>query len=373
MNLRRVWAVSEKEIRYLLRDPRSLGVTLLLPVVLLILFGYAINFDVKHITLAVVDPDGTSTSRDFVQALTRTQYFDLVGGLASVTDADRVLAKGRAQVVLVIPRRFGADLAAGRRVDVQTIVDGSDSFTATVAMGYLDGIIQEWARRQLEQGVPRGAARPAIAPRLRVWFNEDLASVKFITPGLVVIILMLLAALLTSQTIVREREQGTMEGLVVSPVTEKELLLGKLVPYVLIAAADVVLVAAAGRLLFDVPLRGNPALALLLLLVYLLAALGLGLLISVSAKNQQAAYLVAFVGTLLPTILLTGFIFPVSSMPKAFQALVQLHPATHFMVIARAMSLKGAGFIALWPRAAALAALAAAILGATLARFRKTL
>ncbi len=373
MNLRRAWAVSEKEALYILRDPRSLGVTLLLPVVLLVLFGYAINFDVKHIPLAVYDPDATAQSRDLVQALTRTEYFRLAGLLAAPDQADDVLARGEAKVVLLLPGGFGEDLAAGRSVRIQTLVDGSDSLTASVALGYLEGMIQDWAGRRAAKELPRRAGGASVEPKVRIWYNEDLSSVAFITPGLVVVILMLLAALLTSQTIVREREQGTMEGLIVSPVTAREIVLGKLLPYIAIALADVALVAAAGRLLFHIPLRGDPLLVLALLLLYLLAALGLGLLISATAKNQQAAYLVAFIGTLLPTILLTGFIFPVSGMPRVLQAIVQLHPATHFMVIARATALKGAGLTALWPRAAALAALAAAVLALTAAAFRKTL
>jgi ABC-2 type transport system permease protein len=373
MSVRRVWAVADKEIRYLLRDPRSLGVTLLLPVVLLVLFGYAINFDVKGIPLAVYDPDLTPASRDLTNALSRAGYFRLVAMLSSPQQADRVLAAGKAKVVLVIPRDFGADLAAGRPAQVQSLINGADSLTATVALGYLEGMIQDWAARRGERrGAPPGPRLP-IEPRVRVWFNEDLASVKFITPGLAVVILMLLSALLTSQTIVRERERGTMEGLAVSPLTRGEILAGKLLPYVLIALVDVALVATAGRLLFGVPLRGLPLLLLALLLTYLLAALGIGLFISALARTQQAAYLVAFIATLLPTILLTGFIFPVSSMPRVFQALVQIHPATHFMVVARAVSLKAAGLSVLWPRAVALVALAVVVLGATTAKFRKTL
>ena len=373
MNLRRAWAISEKELRYLLRDPRSLGVTLLLPVVLLALFGYAINFDVKHIPLAVYDPDASPESRDLAQTLTRTEYFRAAGTIGAPAEADAVLARGEAKVVLVIPAGFGRDIAAGRPVRIQTLVNGSDSLTASVALGYLEGMLGDWARRRAAEALPRQTSGAALDPNIRIWYNEDLSSVKFITPGLAVFILMLLAALLTSQTIVREREQGTMEGLIASPVTAKEVLLGKLLPYIAIALADVALVAVAGRLLFHIPLRGDPLLVLALLLLYLLAALGLGLLISATAKTQQAAYLVAFIGTLLPTLLLTGFIFPVSSMPKVLQAIVQLHPSTHFMVIARAMTLKGAGLSALWPRAAPLAALAAAVLGLTAASFKKTL
>jgi ABC-2 type transport system permease protein len=373
MSVGRVRAVAEKELRSILRDPRSLGVTLVLPMVLLVLFGYAINFDVRHISLAVCDPKPTATSRDLLESLTATESFDIVAHLASPNEADELLARGRAQVVLVLPTRFTEDLAAGQAVRVQTIINGSDSLTATVALGYLDGLIADWARKWAAREAPRQTRRPAIEPKVRIWFNEDLSSVKFIAPGLVVVILMLLAALLTSQSIVREREQGTMEGLVVSPVTERELLAGKLLPYVGIALADVALVAVAASVLFKVPLRGSPFVMLGLLFVYLLAALGLGLFISVVAKSQQTAYLVALIGTLLPTMLLTGFIFPIASMPKVLQAAVQLHPATHFMSIARALSLRGAEFTELWPRSLALAALTAGIMGATIARFRKTL
>ncbi len=371
MNPRRVWAVMEKEILFILRDPRSLGVTLLLPVVLLILFGYAINFDVQNIRLAVYDPDATPTSRDLVRALTNTHYFRLIRRLESTREADEVLAAGRAQAVLILPTRFAADLAAGRPVEVQTIINGSDSLTANVALSYLEAFIQEWALRREPR--PRGLSQVPIEPKVRVWFNEDLSSAKFITPGLVVVILMLLAALLTSQTIVREREQGTMEGLVVSPITAREIMLGKLLPYVVIALVDVALVAVAGRLLFHVPLRGNPALLLAMLLIYLLAALGLGLLISAATRSQQVAYLIALVGTMLPTMLLTGFIFPVLSMPKILQAVVQLHPATHFMVIVRAISLRGAGLADLWPRALALMAVCTAVLTLATVKFKKTL
>jgi len=238
---------------------------------------------------------------------------------------------------------------------------------------YRRALSTDWALRRAQPELPPGVEPVAVRPVVCVWYNEDLSSRKFIIPGLVVLLMMMLAALLTSQTVVREREQGTIEGLVVSPVTAGELILGKLLPYVAIALADVATVAAVGLMVFHAPMRGGPALLLGLMLVYLLAALGAGLLISVSTRTQQSAFLAAFVATLLPTMLLTGFVFPVSSMPKVLQALVQLHPATHFMVIVRAIALKGAGMAVLWPRAAATAALAAALLGASVMRFRKAL
>jgi ABC-2 type transport system permease protein len=286
-------------------------------------------------------------------------------------ESDRVLDTGGAKVVLSIPASFGADVAAGRQVSVQSIVNGADSLTASISLAYLEGMLQDWTLRRAGEQLPRGFEVAPIAPKLRVWYNEDLASVKFITPGLVVVLLMMLAALLTSQTIVREREQGTLEGLLVSPVAPAELIAGKIAPYVVIAVADVALVAAAGGLLFHVPLRGSPLLLLALIALYILAALGAGLLISVLARSQQVAYIAALIATLLPTMLLTGFVFPVSSMPRLLQWIVQLHPATHAMIITRAVALKGVGLAALWPHAGALAAIAAALLAGSFAKLRR--
>jgi len=373
MNRGRVLAVSDKEVRYILRDWRSLAVTLLLPIVLLVLFGYAINFDVKGIRLAIYDPDGTRESRDLADELTRTGYFRLVRMLPRPREGERALQTRAAKVVLMLPRGFSSDLAAGRTAHVQTLIDGSDSLTATVSLSYLEAMLQDWALRYAKERLGRNAAILPIEPQVRVWYNEDLSSVNFITPGLVVVLLMMLAALLTSQTIVRERESGTIEGLVVLPVGAGEIIVGKLLPYVAIALFDVALVALAGKLLFHMPMRGSLAVLAGLTVIYLFAALGTGLLISVVTRSQQVAYMVALIATLLPTFLLTGFVFPVSSMPKVLQAIVQVHPATHFMVIARSIVLKGVGLSVLWPRAVALTVIAGALLAASIARFKKTL
>jgi ABC-2 type transport system permease protein len=373
VNFGRLLAMAGKEGLYILRDPRSLGVAILLPVLLLVLYGYAINFDVKGIPLAVYDPDRTPQSRDLIASLSRTGYFKVVDTLSRPSDADRLLQSGRVAVVLLLPPTFAADLAAGRRIAVQSLANGSDSLKASVGMAYLEAFMGDWLRRQAAYESPRRVARAAIEPEMRVWYNPDLSTPDFVVPGLVVVILMMLAALLTSQTVVREREQGTIEGLVVSPVTKTELLAGKLLPYAAIAAVDVCLVAGAGYLLFRVPMRGDPLLLLTLTTVYLIAALAIGLVVSVNAKSQRSAYLVALIVTLLPTILLTGFVFPISSMPRALQAVVQLHPATHFLVIVRAIVLKGAGLGALWGRALALVLLTVVALGISLATFKKTL
>jgi len=373
MSAGRLLALADKEMRHLLRDPRSLGVALLLPVVLLVLYGYAINFDLKQIPLAVYDPDRSRESRDLVESLTRGEHFRLAAVLAGPGEAEAALQRRQVKVALILPEKFAADLAAGRATSVQTLVSGADSLTASISLSYLEAMLQDWWVRRGPAASGGSLEFRRVSPQVRIWYNEDLASVNFIIPGLVVVILMMLAALLTSQTVVREREQGTIEGLVVSPVTGSEVVLGKLLPYVGVALADVALVAAAGALLFHVPMRGDALLLLALTLVYLCAALGAGMLISVHTGSQQVAFMLAFVGTLLPTILLTGFVFPVSSMPKALQMMVQLHPATHFMVIVRAVALKGVGLGVLWPRALALAALAAALLGASIKGFKKTL
>jgi len=373
MSRGRLLGVADKEVRSILRDPRSLGVALLLPLVLLILYGYAINFDVKGLRLALYDPDPSEASRDLVASLTRTGYFRVVAALPRSAEAERVLERREAQLVLILPAGFAADLAAGRPVSVQTLIDGADSLTASVALSYLEAMIQDWWVRRAQAEWARGQPPVLIEPKVRIWYNQELSTTDFIIPGLLVVILMMLAALLTSQTIVRERELGTIEGLVVSPITAGELMVGKLLPYVGIALADVALIAGAGHLIFGVPLRGSPGLFVLLTFIYLIAALSAGLLISVSTQTQQAAYLIALVSTLLPTMLLTGFVFPLSSMPWVLRALVQLHPATHFMVIARGMMLKGATLAVLWPRALALTGLALALLVGSIRRFRKTL
>ena len=373
MNRARVLAISDKEVRYILRDWRSLAVTLLLPIVLLVLFGYAINFDVKGIRLAVYDPNGTRESRDLIDELTRTGHFRLVEMLPRPQDGERALQTRAAKVVLILPRGLSEDMASGRRASVQTLIDGSDSLTATVSLSYLEAILRNWALKQAKVRLPRHVALVPIEPQVRVWYNEDLSSANFITPGLVVVLLMMLAALLTSQTVVREREQGTIEGLVVLPVSAGEIIVGKLLPYVGIALVDVVLVAAAGKVLFHVAMRGSLAVLAGLTVIYLFAALGAGLLISVTARSQQVAYMIALIATLLPTFLLTGFVFPISSMPKVLQLIVQVHPATHFLVITRSIVLKGAGLSVLWPRALALVVIAAALLAASIGKFKKEL
>jgi len=352
--LMRLRAVARKETIQMLRDPRTLAVVVVLPVLMLVLYGYAINFDVKQIRMVVCDYDHSPSSRELVRLFERSGYFHVVSRVQRLKAVDEMLDRGRARVALVVPSDFSRDLARGRAAQIQTIVDGSDSNTATIALGYISGIVRDYRPR----AAPGGHEPAPIEVRTRVWFNPQLSSTHFIVPGLVAVMLMLVATLLTALTVVRERERGTMEQLVVSPLTGLELLAGKLLPYGAISLLDVLLVLGAGRLVFGVPLRGSGVLLLAVSLVFILAALSIGALISTASRSQQGAMTAAFVATMLPTFLLTGFVFPIASMPRVLQAIAQVLPATHFLVVVRGILLKGVGLEVLWPRIAALAGFA---------------
>jgi ABC-2 type transport system permease protein len=370
--------IAWKESVQILRDVRSLAVVIVLPVLMLILYGYAINLDVRHVPLAVYDQDLTHDSRDLTGAFTRSGRFDVIAYLNSYEQVTTALDGGDARVALIIPVRFAADLARGRVVPVQLLVDGSDSTTASTAIGYAAAILQQQSARITlsavrKSGLALGGAALPLDARMRFWYNPELKSANFMVPGLIAVIPMMLSALLTSMTVVRERERGTIESLIVSPVMPNELMLGKLTPYVMIAFADVILVIAAGRLLFRVPLVGSPALVLVCSAIFLTAALGIGLLISTISRNQQTAMTVAMLATQLPSMLLSGFLFPISAMPKIIQLITNIIPARHFLVIVRGIFLKGSGLPQVWQPALILLALGIALLALSSLRFRKKL
>jgi ABC-2 type transport system permease protein len=370
--------ITWKEFIQIVRDWRTLAVVVVLPLVMLVLYGYAINLDVKHVRLAVYDQDRSQASRDLIGAFSHGEYFDITAyldGYDQVTDA---LDRGRAKAALVIPAAFSEDLASGREAQVQLIIDGSDSTTASTAIGYAGAMVEQQSKKIAVAALQRFGLQVSgdvipVEARLRAWYNPELKSTNFIVPGLISVILMLLSALLTSMTVVRERERGTIEALVVSPVMPYELMLGKLLPYVMIAFFDVILVIGAGRLLFHVPLLGSPVLVLALSAVFLTASLGIGLLVSVLSKSQQTAMTVAMLTTLLPSVLLSGFIFPIRAMPTVIQWLTVLIPARHFLVILRSIFLKGSGFGMLWQPALVLLVFGLLMLGLCSVRFRKKL
>ncbi|HEY3377614.1 MAG TPA: ABC transporter permease, partial [Armatimonadota bacterium] len=289
-----------KEFRQISRDVRMMIVVVMLPIFMLLLYGYAINLDVKHVRMAVYDLDHSAQSRDLIGAFTHSGYFDIVGYLSDEHDVARTLDAGGAKMVLVIPPTFSADLADGRIAPVQVLVDGSDSTSATTAIGYTGTILQEQSQKIVMAALPiaRGATLP-IDSRLRIWYNPELKSANFIIPGLIAVILTMLAALLTSVTVVRERERGTIEQLIVSPLQPIEIMLGKLIPYVIIAFGDVLLVMLVSKLVFQIPLVGSAALVLVLSGIFVTAALGIGLLISTVAPTQQVAMTGAMMGTQL--------------------------------------------------------------------------
>lgn len=334
--MRKVAAVAVKELRQAARDPMRLTMLLLVPAFMLLLNGYALNFDVEHLRLGVVDRDLTAQSRALIDAFTGSGRFDLVRTYTAADDLARALRRCEVKAILVIPERFGRDQLAGHGPAVQLLLDGTDSNTATNALGYAETVV-------LAAGAQIASGKSGVPVRANVWFNPELKSSHFLIPGLIGMILMLTAVLSTAMSIVKEKELGTYEQLKTTPLAPAELIFGKTVPYLLISVAATVVVLVAARLLFGVEIRGSlPALSAVTLL-YLFGALGFGLLISSLFSSQAAAFQVGSVVSLLPAIFLSGFVFPLQAMPWPLQAVSYAVPARYFMVVLRGIMLKGTG------------------------------
>ena len=336
----RLTAMARKEVLHLRRDPRSLLLAFLLPALLVVLFGYAITWDVEDIRTAVLDLDGSSRSRELLDAFEASGYFTVVRRLDRQGQVEEVLDRGQALVVIVVPPDFARNLDGGRSATLQVLVDGSDANSATIALGYAQGIVRSFSSEVLLGGAQLPVT---ISAETRVWYNEELLSRNMIVPGLVAVIMMIIAAMLTSLTIAREWERGTMEQLVSTPVHRFEVVLGKLLPYVAIGVIDVVVVTVIGVLLFGVPFRGSPILLMILSLAFIVGALGLGMFISAVARSQLLATQLAMILTFLPAFLLSGFMFTIDVMPPALQAITYLIPARYFLVVTRGVFLKGVG------------------------------
>ncbi len=362
LNISRLLAISRKEILQLRRDTRSLILAFLLPVLLLILFGYAITWDVRDIQTAVVDQDQSARSREILDAFRASGYFNLTTRLERTSEIVPLLDRGQVQIALVIPLDFQEDLGAGRQAKLQAIVDGSDANTATIILSYTQAIVQTYATKISLQSI---SLHPPVTAQSRVWYNEELLSRNMIVPGLVATIMMIIAAMLTSLTIAREWERGTMEQLAASPVSRLEVVLGKLLPYIVIGLTDVVVCSMLGVLLFGVPFRGNPFLLMILSFFFLTGALGLGMFISAVAKSQLLATQMAMLATFLPAYLLSGFMFAIEVMPRPLQLFTYLVPARYFLVVTRGIFLKGVGIEVL--RIQGMLMIAFALLGLTLA------
>jgi len=336
MKLLRIKAIAKKELIQIWRDPLSLAMAFLMPVMLLFIFGYAITLDVNRIKTIVYDLDRSSLSRELIDKFSASGYFTMVDHVADQQEIDRYLDSGRALVAVSIPSDFSEKIRSGRNAPLQVIVDGSDSNTATIALGYVSAISEIFS-----QQLQGGRRPPVIDPRLRVWYNPELKSRNFIIPGLIAVIMAVIAALLTSLTIAREWERGTMEQLIATPIKTPELILGKLLPYFMIGFIDVVLSVLLAVFLFGVPLKGSVFLIMALSGVFLFGGLSLGILISIAAKSQLVASQISMVATFLPAFLLSGFMYAISNMPAALQMISYAIPARYFVTILKGVFLKG--------------------------------
>ncbi len=367
-----------KEFLELRKDPKLFGIVVIGPILQLTLLGYAATTDVKEVPVVVADGDRSPRSRDVIARFDASRNFNVINVVSTSNDVEPYLEHGVASLALSIPAGYGADVASGTPVTLQVIADGSDSNSTTVALGYATSLLGSYTQELLEARSivvqpDAGAASRAggIEPRIRVWFNPQLESRHFMIPGVLALVLLVVTANLASMAIVREKELGTLEQLNVTPLRRWELVVGKLLPYGLIAMVDVLLVVAVAVFWFEIPLRGSFPLLLAMSLLYVLCTLALGLFISTISATQQQAMMTATFFFLTPMIYLSGFIFPIENMPAVMRAITYLIPLRYFLVIVRGIFLKGIGLELLWPQAAALAAWGVVVLSLAVARSRK--
>jgi ABC-2 type transport system permease protein len=365
---RLVW----KEFLELRQNPRLFGIVIVAPIIQLTMLGYAATTDVRDVPAVVADGDRSPASRNLIARFEGSRNFSVIDTVTTVREVDPYLQRGDAWIALAIPQGYGAALASGRPAVVQVVADGSDSNSTTVALGYATALIGDYAGELVSAAaVEQTPAAPPIDLRVRVWFNPQLESRYFMIPGVLALLLLLVTANLAAMAIVREKELGTLEQLNVTPLRRWELIVGKLLPYGVIAFIDVLLVTAVAVLWFEVPFRGSFTLLLATSMLYVVCTLGLGLLISTISDTQQQAMMTATFFFLTPMIYLSGFIFPIENMPGVIQYATYLIPLRYFLVIVRGIFLKGIGLDLLWPQVAALAAWGSIVLALAVARSRK--
>ena len=365
----RIRELVRKEARQLLRDPRTRAVIFVSPVIQLLMFGYAVNTDIRNTAMFVVDLDATASSRQLSDAFVASGYFTITGRSSRPRDLVRALDHGDALIGIEIPRGFERDIAAGR-ASVQVLLDGTQSNSATVAQGYAYRIVQRFALDQAVAagGVPSGG----VDLRTRAWYNANLESRAYNVPAVIGVLIMLMCLLLTALSVVRERELGTLDQLMVSPLTPGELMLGKTIPVGIVGLVDLALVTTLALIWFDIPMRGSAPVMLSAAVLYILSGLSVGLLISTVSRTQQEAFMSMFL-FFQPAIILSGFFYPIENMPAVFEWLTLLNPVRHFLEIVRAVFLKGVGIEALWPQYLFLVAIAAVVLRLAVVRFPKTM
>ncbi len=374
MRIANIRATARKEYYHLIRDFRSLYLAFILPLVLILLFGYALSLDVEDVGVMVVDHDKTSSSRDFIHQVDASPYFNVIAHLPDDDAAVKELDKGSTTIVLVIPPGWTADIRADRKAQLQVLLDGSDPNFASLSRGYITAFIERYNNRLFVDFLSRQGREkmnPPVEGRIRVWFNEDLESRKFIVPGIIAVIIMIVGAMLTSLVIAREYENGTMETIKSLPIRAEEFLTGKAIPYFFIAMTDVFVAMLMGQFLFGVVMKSSFWLMVLATTLYLCVALGLGLLISVVTKSQLVANQVAILITYLPSLLLSDFVFPVANMPKFIQLVTSIVPATYYIDILNGLYLRGLGLAVLWPSCAVLLVMYAVLAALTLIVFRR--
>jgi len=345
-------AIARKEFYHLVRDFRSLYLAFVIPLLLILMFGYALRMDVDSVRTVIVDYDKIGESRDFVRRLNASSYFEIIRHLDASRSAVQYLDRGLTTMAIVIPPGWTKDLKADREASIQVLLDGSDPNFAGISRGYITAFVEAYNHDCLLDFLNRKGMESIKAPvdgRIRVWFNEDLDSRNFIVPGIIAIIIMIVGAMLTSLVIAREYESGTMETLRSLPIGGGELLAGKAIPYFLIALADVLMAVFMGQVLFGVVMKSSFSLLVLAATIYISVALSLGLLISIATKSQLVANMMAILITFLPSLLLSNFVFPVGNMPKIFQMLTYVIPATYFIDILNGLYLRGLGLAHLWP------------------------
>ncbi len=376
MNHRRLLSLIRKEFIQIVRDPRTLAITFIMPVMQIFLLGYAATNDVRNVPLAVWDQDRSWASRQLLDAYRAADYFHLDYDVGNEEELRRLIDSGAARTGLIIPPDYSTRIAGGQTAQIAMIVDGSDPTIANTALSAATMIGQTKATNLLvERAASRGQSAVAQLPvevRTQVWYNPDLLSSYYMIPALIGLILMMMTTLLTSTSIVRERERGTIEQLIVTPLRSAELVVGKLAPYVLIAMIDMAEIIGAGVLMFGVPINGSLPLLLLLAGLFLVSTLGLGLFVSTLANTQQEAMLTSMF-FLLPAIFLSGFFFPLAGMPWYLQAFSYVIPLRYFLIITRGIMLKGVAIDVLWNQVIALGIFAVIIMGSAAVRFRKRL
>lgn len=367
--MRKALSVGRKELRQIVRDRRTLTILIFVPAFFLLVYGYALSWDIRHVALAVDDRDHSAASRSVVASFVNSGYFDLVADVRSEADVTRLMDRGEARIVLVLPAGLSRDLAAGRTVPVQVILNGDNANAATTVMGYALTILQNESARYRPAGGPAGA--PLLSLESRVWYNPQLRSTLFLVPGLMAYIVMITAVVSTALSIVREKERGTMEQVRMAPLGAMPFVLGKTIPYFIISLISTLAILLVAMVMFGLPMRGSWPLLLVAVSLYLAGALGLGLLISSIADTQQVAFQLALLASFLPTLMLSGFIFPIASMPAFLRGITYVVPARYFLVALRGIVLKGVGADVIWQQLAALTMYAAIVLTLASARLRR--